>query len=319
MVGRTIDREIERDLHSAFSHFALEPIEIFERPQRGLHRFVTASFASDRPGHAGIAWFCSHGIVSPFAISMSDRMNRREINYVEAHRLRVINSGQTITKGRSAIAATFGRAWKKFIPGSDLRFFPFHDHAWRRRILCRPRTVGIGRHQHFELARVDNVINLRVISPANRFRQFAKSRRIVRDVSALSGRFDQGRAFQCFSGQIGNAGFEFFRELIPPTSKGVGPRFDRVFINADLVQRTNPAPAIVVDKRHRCLMPARLTNQPPFQSGGHDIVTVFKNVGFDRKIVFDDAFDRVTSAVTQRPKILDNRAGKDPSHGPSIN
>src|SRR5205807_5014549 len=140
MVGRTIDREIKRDLHSAFSHFALEPIEIFERTQRGLHRFVTASFASDRPGHAGIAWLCSHGIVSPFAISMSDRMNRWEINYVEAHRPRVINSGQTITKCRSAIAATFGRAWKKFIPGGDLRFFPFHDHAWRRRILRRPRT-----------------------------------------------------------------------------------------------------------------------------------------------------------------------------------
>ena len=80
---------------------------------------------------------------------------------------------------------------------------------------------------------------------------------------ALSRRINQDRAFKGFGSKIGNAGFEFFRELIPPAPKSVRPGFDRVLVNADCIQRTNPAPAVIVDKTHRGLMPARFTNKAP--------------------------------------------------------
>src|SRR6202022_3894464 len=125
-----------------------------------LDCLVTAGLAPDCPRHARIARFSSDRIVSPFAIRMADRMNRREKNYVEAHFSPVIPSRQTIAKCRSTIAAAFSRARKKFVPGRNLRFLALDNHPRWRHVLRRPRTVRISRHQHFELARMDDVIDL---------------------------------------------------------------------------------------------------------------------------------------------------------------
>ena len=60
MIRRTIDREIECDLHPAFSHFALEPIEILQRTQRRFDGFVAAGRAPDCPRHARIPRLSGH-------------------------------------------------------------------------------------------------------------------------------------------------------------------------------------------------------------------------------------------------------------------
>jgi hypothetical protein len=48
-------------------------------------------------------------------------------------------------------------------------------------------------------------------------------------------------------------------------------------------------------------------------------MSVFENVCFDGEIISSNPLGRIASAVNQRPQILDNRSGKGPSHGPSIN
>src|SRR5438552_11483496 len=136
---------------------------------------------------------------------------------------------------------------------------------------------------------------------------------------ALAGRVDQGCAFKRFGRKIGNTGLEFLCELLSPTAKRVGPCFDGVLVGANFVQRTNPAPTIVIDKTHRGFMPARFTNKTPLQSGRHDIVAIPENVCFDREIVSNNSLDWIAPAVDQRPQILDDCAGKSPSHGTSIN
>src|SRR5207302_7195238 len=122
VIGRTIESKIERNLHSAFAHFALQPIEIFQRPESRLNRFVAACFASDRPRNTRLARFSGHGIVSAFSVGVTDRMDRGKINYVEAHCLRVVHSRQTIAKCRSPLAEAFSSARKKFIPRCNLGF-----------------------------------------------------------------------------------------------------------------------------------------------------------------------------------------------------
>ena len=169
MVRRTIDGEIERNLHSALSYFTLEPIEILQRTERRFDCFMTTGFASDRPRHARIARLSSDEIVSPLAIGVADRMNRWKINHVEAHGPRVIDSRQTIAKCRSTIAATFGRARKKLVPSGDLCGLALHNHARRRHVLRRPRSVGISRHQNFEFSGMNNVIDLGVVGAENAF------------------------------------------------------------------------------------------------------------------------------------------------------
>lgn len=44
-------------------------------------------------------------------------------------------------------------------------------------------------------------------------------------------------------------------------------------------------------------MPARFADKAPFQPGRHDVMTVFENVCFNRKIVADDALDWIAAAV----------------------
>src|SRR5205814_8680234 len=55
MVRRTIDGEIERDLHPTALDFVLEPGKILEAAERRFDRLVPAPFAPNRVRHAGFA------------------------------------------------------------------------------------------------------------------------------------------------------------------------------------------------------------------------------------------------------------------------
>src|SRR5437763_6332480 len=104
-----------------------------------------------------------------------------------------------------------------------------------------------------------------------------------------------------------------------PAAEGVGPRFDGVFVDRVFVESADAAPAIVIDMRHRRLMPVGFAKLPPFHRRGDDIVAVLENVRFHGEIVADDALDHVAPAVHERLQILDNGGGKSPRHWPSYN
>jgi hypothetical protein len=107
MIGRAIQRKIEGDFHSAFSHLFLKPVEIGERPERRLDRLVSADLAADRPRHSRIARLGRGRIVPSLAVGVTNRVNRWKINNVEPHCLCVVQPRQTIAKSRSAIGAAF--------------------------------------------------------------------------------------------------------------------------------------------------------------------------------------------------------------------
>ena len=146
VVGRTIEREIERDLHPAFAHFALQRIEIFESAERQLDCLMPAGFAPDCPRHAGIATLGDDRIIAALAIRMADGMDRREINHVKSHRFSLVKPRQTIAERRSATAASLGRTREKFIPRSELRRRTIDNHLSRGRVLCGRRAVRISGH-----------------------------------------------------------------------------------------------------------------------------------------------------------------------------
>ena len=203
MIGRTVDREIERDLHPALCGFRRSSqSKSSSVPSDGSTSLCPPGFAANRLGHAGIARLAGHRIVPAFAIRVPDRMNRRKINHVESHRFRVIDPRQTIAKGRSSIGPAFGRARKKFIPGGGPRRRAIDNHARRRRILGGTGAIGVSRHQHFEFTRVRDGVDLLVLGRADSVRDRPEPRRIGRITRALSRRFEQRRAFERFARQI---------------------------------------------------------------------------------------------------------------------
>ena len=99
MVRRAVDREVERDLHPSGADLSLEPGEILERPQRRFDRLVPAKLTADGVRHSRFPRLGRDRVVSALSIRTADRVNRRKINHVESHRLRVVHPRQTIPKG----------------------------------------------------------------------------------------------------------------------------------------------------------------------------------------------------------------------------
>jgi hypothetical protein len=159
MIGRAIQRKIEGNFHSAFSHFFLKPVEIGQRPERRLERPVSARLAANRPWHTRIVRFAGERVVPSFAIRVTNGMNRRKINDVETHRLCIVDPRQTIAQSRTAIAAAFCRARKKFVPSPEQRRLSINNDLGSGGILRRVGAVRIGCHQHLQLRGLCDGIN----------------------------------------------------------------------------------------------------------------------------------------------------------------
>ncbi len=154
---------------------------------------------ADGVRHARFARLAGHGIVAAFAIGETDRMNRRKINDVEAHGLRVVDAREAVAKGRTAIAVTFGGAGKEFIPGRVTRRDTIDRDLRRRHILRGGGAIGIGRHQDFELAGMRDVVDAFVLARADLLRDFAEPLTVLGVPGTARRGIDQGCAFQCFT------------------------------------------------------------------------------------------------------------------------
>src|SRR5207237_2103811 len=78
MVGRALDREIERDLETVGGGRRLQTREILERAKLGVDRVVAALLGADRIGTARIVGPGHEAVVAALAIGPADRMDGRK-------------------------------------------------------------------------------------------------------------------------------------------------------------------------------------------------------------------------------------------------
>src|SRR5437762_1816890 len=86
VIGRTLDREIERDFEVMVGAGGNQATEIVERAKLGMHRIMSALARPDRIGAAGIAGLRLQRIVASLAIGAADGMDGSEVQHVEAER-----------------------------------------------------------------------------------------------------------------------------------------------------------------------------------------------------------------------------------------
>src|SRR5260370_39518098 len=84
MVGRALDREIERNFDSEPIGRRVEAIEIAERAERWIDRGVSAGLPPNRPRAARRICSAVERIVRTLPIDVTDRMNRRQVHDVKA-------------------------------------------------------------------------------------------------------------------------------------------------------------------------------------------------------------------------------------------
>src|SRR5262249_21392445 len=85
MIRRALKSDVEGDFNAVFLCRCDESAEILERAKLRMNGFVTALLSADGPGASDIVWRRIYGVVFAFAKRPADRMNRRQIEDVEAH------------------------------------------------------------------------------------------------------------------------------------------------------------------------------------------------------------------------------------------
>ncbi len=103
-------------------HFADQPGEILERAELRRDVLVAAAVRAwlvaiaDRVRHAGLAGLAAHRVVAALARGDADRVDRRKIDHVEAHRLRVVDAREAVAKSRPVVATPLCAPRKKLVP-----------------------------------------------------------------------------------------------------------------------------------------------------------------------------------------------------------
>ena len=159
---------------------------------------------------------------------------------------------------------------------------------------------------------MSNCVDVGRLAGADRFAEFAEPGCIRGVHGALRRPIQQRRPFQYLARQILQASFELGGKLLLPAAEGVGPGLDRVFVDRVFVEGANSPPTVVVDVHHWRFVPLRLTELPPFQGRGNNVVSVLKNIRFHLQVVAHHAFDHVAAAIHERLQILNNGGRKSP-------
>ena len=150
MVRRTLESDVQGDRDSLFARRAHQPAEILAASQPGMDFAVSAVGRADGPETAGIAGSGVETIVAPLAESLADRMDRRQIEHVEAHRR---DTGQPLDDGGQgsvlAVSCSAGTG-KQFVPGGKTGTPDIDDRLQDRIGLRDEMALGMLRHQRHQ-------------------------------------------------------------------------------------------------------------------------------------------------------------------------
>ena len=117
---------------------ATKPRKSSSVPSSGCTASWPPSAAADRIGAAGIALARAQRVVAALAVGVPDRMDRREIDDVEAQRRDVGQARDAIVEGAVPARHAALAARHHFVPGAVARQRPVSDERKEQ----RPRQVG---------------------------------------------------------------------------------------------------------------------------------------------------------------------------------
>src|SRR6266436_3909021 len=121
MIGRTLNREVERDLHLQKLACGNERTEIRQRAQFRMHRIMAALGGADGVGTSGIAVGGRDRIVAALAVGVTDGVDRRELRCVEPYGRYLRHPWDAILAGLVWARCAFRAVIQPLAPCRDLR------------------------------------------------------------------------------------------------------------------------------------------------------------------------------------------------------
>ena len=302
VIGRRLERDVERDLEALPARRRDEPLEVLDRAEPRLDGGVSSLVRSDRPRTAGFPRLRRQRIIASFAGAPADRMNRRQVQHVESHRRDVRQARGRFVERRAARRVGARRSREHLVPRAIARALAFHGHAQRPFVSGRGAAVRGPRHRLHELfaERLGDAFLLWTVGGE-------RVRRAGEDPIAAGRAADHRRAFEQLARDVLSRA-ELLRERLPPALESIDPPFDRVLVVHERVDAERRRPAVVAERRHRRLAPAILACTAREQRGREHVVAVGEDVRFDLDAFPDGALDWKPSAVDLRRHPFDHDA-----------
>ena len=217
MVGRALDREVERDLDPELFRVGDEGAELLLGAERRVDRVVPALLGADRPRAADVALRRGLGVVPALAVRVPDRVDRRQVEDVEAElgeaRQQLADAGEAAPRAR-----------EELVPRAEAAEHAVDVHRVRR----RPRLLGA--------------------------RACRCGERLLDGQLLVA---EQHRALRQLAGEVGLAGGDLAPQLLLERGDAVDPRLDAEAPEPRPVDLERAGPDVVAERLERRLGPAR--------------------------------------------------------------
>ena len=107
VVGRALDREVDADVDPELVRGVGQACEVVDRSEFGMDRVVAPGLVPDRPRRTGIAGRRTERIVGALAVGVPDRVDRRQVDDVEAE---LGKAGDLVAARRAILPTSAGTA-----------------------------------------------------------------------------------------------------------------------------------------------------------------------------------------------------------------
>ncbi len=300
-----MDREIERDFDAEPGRGSDKTAKIGPGAEPRLDGTVAAFGGADRIRAARILRRRDHSVVAPLAVDPADRVNRHEIDDIEAERRDIAEPLDAIRESGAALRVPALAAREHLVPRREPRLRPIDDQLEFTPVAHPIAAVPGARHQLAQFGRQRHLAAAPAIGRRQIVEQLAQPRL---ELAAHPARrsLDEPSAFDQLQLHA-LPGVALFDEIVAPALEPVGPGLDRVAPAADPVGAEARHPAVVVVKRERRLLPI-LGLEGIEQRGGELVMAVAEDVGPHLDLLADNPLCRIAAGVDLRVDRLDHDA-----------
>ena len=287
VVGRALDREVQRDVDAvrrARPRVSARRSSIV--PRSGWTASWPPVGVADRPGRAGIAGRGGQRVVAALAVGQADRVDRRQVEDVEAE---LGQPRELALDARAGRPRSAGTARTRRRSGRAARSTSIASGGSQR-----DRAVALGSRSTAASSSSPSATSCLAVSGtpgrsssrAARARSAPRSRRIA--VRARRAASEQHDPLRQLAREVVLAGGDLARELVAPGAEHVGPGLDRVLASGpgrstanSPAQRTPPRWASI--RRISASRQRRSPGAAVADDRAQQLVAVAEDVGRDRR------------------------------------
>ena len=324
VVRRALDRQVERDFQVQFRRSLHERLEVHCGAELRVDRVVPTVGRADRPRRPDVVRPSHQRVVRALAVDRADRMDRRQVHHVEAHRGDAVQRGR---RGReravhrsAGLVDAAGRAREQLIPGPEQRALAVHEDLVRPapgdqladRELVHDRAHPLAeRHRH--------PLRQRAVGVAQVFGGRDQQRLFRAPVRPATYPVQQQRAALQVVGELLRAlpDLQLGFDRVQPGRPRIAPRLDAERPRALDVRHDERAetvqPLAYLD--HPGLPRHAIDGSAPGHGRGDLVVAIAPDRRLDGQLLADNRLGRIAILADHRHYVVD---AQSPSHNASL-